>query len=264
MSKPLDGQVAIVTGASRGIGRVTAIELARLGASVAVVARTVTAREDLPGTIGRTVAEIEAAGGSALAIQADLLNPDDVERIVPTAVAHFGRLDILVNNAANTGDACFETFWEQTPSTWRESMEMNVTVPWILSRRAAEAMGDSGGLVLNIASGSGVHREAVPAPGEAGWLGAAYPTSKAALSQMTLHLGSELRASGIDVLAFEPGFTLVEAVAIYAETYGVDTALANAPAAVARAIGQVVVSPRRTEWAGRVVWFDHFNPADWV
>ena len=103
MTARLAGRVAIVTGASRGLGRATALALAAEGAAVAVVARTeVQWDQRLPGTIGETVAAIEEAGGRAVAIRADLLARDDIVRLVAEARAMLGPITILINNAAFT------------------------------------------------------------------------------------------------------------------------------------------------------------------
>ena len=103
MTARLSGRVAVVTGASRGLGRATAVALAAEGAAVAVVARTEQQWDErLPGTIGETVADIEAAGGRAVAIRADLLDREDLPRLVEEARAALGPITILVNNAAFT------------------------------------------------------------------------------------------------------------------------------------------------------------------
>ena len=103
MTGRLAGRAAIVTGASRGLGRSIALALAAEGAAVAVVARTEQVWNDkLPGTIGETVAEIEAAGGRAVAIRADLTDRDDLPRLVDEARDALGPITILVNNAAFT------------------------------------------------------------------------------------------------------------------------------------------------------------------
>jgi NAD(P)-dependent dehydrogenase (short-subunit alcohol dehydrogenase family) len=98
----LEGRVALVTGASRGIGRETALELARRGADVVVAARTVEPRSKLPGTIGETVAAIEGLGRRALAVRTDMANPSDIEALAEQALETFGRVDVLVNKAARS------------------------------------------------------------------------------------------------------------------------------------------------------------------
>lgn len=99
----LAGKVAVITGASRGIGKATALALARCGVSIVVTARTVDAQQShLPGTIGQTVAEIETLGGQALAVAADLSREEDLRRIVDSTLDRFGGVDFLVNNAAVT------------------------------------------------------------------------------------------------------------------------------------------------------------------
>ena len=103
MTRRLVGRAAIVTGASRGLGRAIALGLAAEGAAVAVVGRTEQVWDDrLPGTIGETVTEIEAAGGRAIAIRADLTNRDDIAGLVDAARDALGPITILVNNAAFT------------------------------------------------------------------------------------------------------------------------------------------------------------------
>ena len=103
MTGRLDGRAAIVTGASRGLGRAIALALAAEGAAVAVVGRTENVWDErLPGTIGETVADIEAAGGRAVAIRADLLDRDDIARLVDEARDALGPITILINNAAFT------------------------------------------------------------------------------------------------------------------------------------------------------------------
>ena len=98
----LSGKIAIVTGASRGIGRQAALALARRGANVAIAARTVHAGGGVAGTIGGALAEIEALGAEAIAVATDLSQEDDLQRLVQSTVDRFGGVDILVNNAAVT------------------------------------------------------------------------------------------------------------------------------------------------------------------
>ena len=98
----LNGRVAIVTGASRGVGRQVSLDLARRGVKVVLVARTVDRDPDLPGSLGETARLVEEAGGEALIIQADLAERADLKRIIDETMACFGGVDILVNNPAST------------------------------------------------------------------------------------------------------------------------------------------------------------------
>src|SRR5215218_10465621 len=95
-------RTAIVTGASRGIGKQVAIGLGRAGFDVVVAARTVDPHRRLPGTIGETVKEVAREGARALAVRTDMTSSADVERLVATTIEQFGRLDVVVNNAADT------------------------------------------------------------------------------------------------------------------------------------------------------------------
>jgi len=99
----IEGKVALVTGASRGVGKALALALAAEGASVACAARATDAQpQRTPGTLDETVLLVEEAGGRALAVPTNLAREEEVERMVATTIAHFGRVDILVNNAAIT------------------------------------------------------------------------------------------------------------------------------------------------------------------
>src|SRR5262245_46296550 len=139
--RPLQGKVAIVTGSARGIGRAIAVELAELGADVVVTARTVVPRDDdLTGTIHETAAAIAAAGSRALAIGADLSQPAERERIVREALDEFGRVDILVNNAADTSDNVFRGFEVTTPDEWATQIDLNLNCMYSLMKACVPSM----------------------------------------------------------------------------------------------------------------------------
>lgn len=243
--RPLDGKVAVVTGASRGIGRAVAIELARLGAQVVVTARTDAPRSDIAGSIVETVELITDEGGSAVAMRADLLVDSDLNRLAEDIIDRFGRVDILVNNAAYIGDAVFESVWDMSPESWRAMLELNVTVPWLLAKTFAPTMREEGGIVVNLSSVA-AHvldpSQPSPLPG-AGGLGAAYPTSKTALNQLTTTVGNELRAVGISMFAIDPGFTRSESTELLAARIGADPAWAHPVEDVAKAIARLVCYP---------------------
>ena len=184
----LRGAVALVTGASRGVGRAIAVALAHAGADVACAARATDARPlRLPGTIDATVREVEALGRRALAVPTDLSLPADVEDMVARTVAHFGRLDVLVNNAAITfpGDSALPM------KRWDLVMEVNLRAPLLAIRAALPGMtARRRGAILNVSSGAAVM--AIP-----GLL--VYGVSKAGLERLTTGLAEELRAHDIAV-----------------------------------------------------------------
>ena len=179
----LDGQVAIVTGAGRGIGRAIARRLAQEGASVAV--------SDLDVENAAGVAdEITAAGGKAISLRTDVSRKADADRVVEDTVAHFGRLDILVNNA---GIGAIVSLLETEESTWDALMNVNAKGVLLCSQAAARQMiaqGD-GGRIINNASGAGKM-----APGKDIPLGA-YAASKHAVVAITKQMGLELSPHGI-------------------------------------------------------------------
>lgn len=254
-TKPLAGKVAVVTGASRGVGRAVAVELADLGAQVVVTARTDAPRPDIAGTIGETIGRIEERGGKAVAVRADLLQGPDIARLVDETKAQFGRADILVNNAAYIGDAVFDSFWDMSAEDWRNMIELNLNVPWVLTKAFAGVMRQQGsGLVVNLSSGAAHVPDGAPMPlPGAGGLGAAYPTSKAAVNQFTAHVGNELRAVGIAMVAVDPGFARSESAEILASRLGADPAWAQPVEVAARAIGYIATCEDPMAYAGRFV-----------
>ena len=179
----LDGQVAIVTGAGRGIGRAIARRLAHEGASVAV--------SDLDVENAAGVAdEITAAGGKAISLRTDVSRKADADRVVEDTVAHFGRLDILVNNA---GIGAIVSLLDTDESTWDALMNVNAKGVLLCSQAAARQMiaQGGGGRIINNASGAGKM-----APGKDIPLGA-YAASKHAVVAITKQMGLELSSHGI-------------------------------------------------------------------
>ena len=141
----LDGQVAIVTGAGKGVGQGIARVLAEAGATVVGTART---QRDIEGTI----ADIENAGGKGLALVADAMSRPDGERVVNTAMERFGRIDILVNNV---GGSTYARFLDITDEDFRHTFDWCVTSAFIMSQLAAPHMLEAGhGSIVNISSGS--------------------------------------------------------------------------------------------------------------
>jgi len=171
----LDGQVAVVTGAGKGIGRGIALGFAEAGADVALAART---QADLDAV----AEQIEARGRRALVVPTDLMVSEELDRLVPATVEHFGRLDVLVNNAGGTMPrAAMDT----DERYFRTALHFNATVAFLLSTQAARAMVDTAGCgsIVNISSRSSdmVQTSFV-----------AYGAGKAALNMMTRNLAPEL------------------------------------------------------------------------
>ncbi|MFN0152504.1 MAG: SDR family NAD(P)-dependent oxidoreductase [bacterium] len=185
MTKALEGRAALITGGGTGIGRATALRLASMGAIVVV-----NGRREAP--LRETVAAIVAAGGRAFAAIGDVARDADAARIVAETVAHAGRLDILVNNAALVKR---KPFLETTPDDFRAILETNL-VGVVSVTRAAIPLMARGGAIVNVSTGAAIR--AVP-----GF--AAYGASKAALLYLTRILALECAPLAIRVNAVSPG-----------------------------------------------------------
>ncbi|MFN8643308.1 MAG: SDR family NAD(P)-dependent oxidoreductase [Candidatus Binatia bacterium] len=185
------GRIALVTGASRGVGRAVAIALAQAGADVACAARaTDGAPLPLPGTIDETVRAVQAAGRRGLAVATNLADPAQVERMVHTTLACFGRIDILVNNAAITfpGDLALPM------KRYDLIMAVNLRAPLQALQLVAEGMrARREGAIVNVSSAAALF--AVP-----GLM--AYGMSKAAMERMTVDCAAQLRPFEVAVNTF--------------------------------------------------------------
>jgi citronellol/citronellal dehydrogenase len=205
----LSDRVVVVTGASRGIGEAIARRFAGEGASVVCVART--AREGdhrLAGSLDTTVAAIQAAGGEAMAIAADIGLPESCEQVFAAARRGYGPVDVLVNNAALTW---FSPIAEFAVERWMRSFAVNVHAPFMLSRLALADMVPQGrGAIINISSGSARGPGRGPyahAPVLRG--GVLYGTEKAALERFTQGLAEEIYGSGVSVTCLSPSQVVV-------------------------------------------------------
>ena len=192
--RKLEDKVAIVTGASKGIGASIAKHLAAEGA--AVVVNYASSREGAD----RVVAEIARAGGRAIAIQADLAKPADVDRLFAETAKAFGRLDVLVNNA---GIYEFRPLEDITPEHLHKYVDVNVLGVLLASREAVKHFGPAGGSIINISSGA---TRLTPANS------AVYSATKAAVEAITGVLAKELGPRRIRVNAVLPGAVLTEGV----------------------------------------------------
>ncbi len=188
----LSEKVAVITGASRGIGRLIAVDLARRGARVVVSARNVEALDSL-------VAEITAGGGEALAVAADVAVAADADGLLAAAVQRFGRVDILVNNAGITRDGLLLRMKEED---WDAVLDTNLKGAFLCTRAAAKVMSKQKyGRIINISSVVGEMGN----PGQAN-----YCASKAGLLGLTKSVARELARRNITVNAVTPGFIVTD------------------------------------------------------
>jgi citronellol/citronellal dehydrogenase len=205
MPEDLGGKVAIVTGASRGIGKALAVGLAGAGAAVVCAARTeATEPGGLPGTIHQTATEIEAAGGRALAVRCDVGSEQDMAALVGRTVEVFGRVDVLVNNAMAPTRGRFEDI---TGADWDASMTTNVRSLFVLCREVLPHMAEvGGGSIINISSGGAEHGATANMP--PGFT--TYSVAKAAMERFTTAVAPELAERGIAINALRPGAVKTE------------------------------------------------------
>lgn len=209
--QPLAGKVAVITGASSGVGKAAAISWASLGADIVASARSDAPRPDGYPSLLDTRAGVEAEGRRCVAVRVDVANPADIERLRDETQAAFERVDIVMNNAAalETGPMN-KSFADMTLDEWRYQIDVNLTGPWLVTKTFLPALMANGGLVINVTSGPLPDQPPyMRLPGQ-GYPGAAYPTSKAGLNRMTEVLANELRQYGIAVVAFHPGRARVE------------------------------------------------------
>ena len=199
----LEGKVAIVTGASRGIGVGIGERFAAEGAAVALVARTVEPRPGLPGTLLETASRIEAAGGRCIVVQADLADPGSRARIVDETLSALGPVDILVNNAAR---AFYEPAQAISEKRLRLSFEINFTAPFDLMQRVIPVMRErGGGWIVNLSSSTSKATAGPPWDDFSRNRGVGtYASTKAALERMSLALAAELHDDGIAVNTLAP------------------------------------------------------------
>ena len=202
-SKPAEGLVALVTGASRGIGAAIAYRLAAEGAEVGIVARSMDAHPHLPGTLRQTALDIRDLGGRVVALPGDLSDPLTRRRIIEDALGRLGRVDILVNNASAAYYMPFEHYSEKR---YRIAFELNVRAPFDLTQGLLPGMRErKRGWILNISAGTARHPQGPEYDdfSRAGG-GILYGMTKAALDRFSTGLAAEVAGEGISVSSLSP------------------------------------------------------------
>lgn len=234
------GRTAIVTGASRGIGAAVALALGRRGANVACAARATAANPlRLPGTVDETARAVSEAGGTGLAVPCDLTSDDDIERLISVTLDRFGRLDMLVNNAA----VSFGGDLDIPMKRFDVLMAINVRAPLVATRLARPHLAEApdGGRILNVGS--------VTATGFFPSM-LTYGASKAALEHLTVTSAAVLSADGIAVNCYRidaqvasEGYVMNAPDADHSQWADVATA----------ADGAIWMLSQLTDWTGRIV-----------
>jgi NAD(P)-dependent dehydrogenase (short-subunit alcohol dehydrogenase family) len=259
-------QVAVVTGASRGIGKAIAVELARAGYDIAALARTVhegEAREHsstlkrsdtspLPGSLDATADLVRAEGRECLVLPADLLDHTSLEAAIARVLAEWGRVDVLVNNGRYVGPGHMDHIVDTPVQVLRDHLEANALAPVTLIKAVLPGMLERGaGTIINLTSSAGYEDPPAPA-GQGGW-GLGYAFSKGAVHRIAGVLAVELGDAGIRAFSIQPGFIATERIRQDMGAFGFD-ASTGAPAEV---VGKVCVwlleSPEAAELNGQCV-----------
>ena len=244
-ASPLSGRVAVVTGASRGIGKGIAIGLGEAGATVYVTGRT---RGTGDRTIDTTAELVSLAGGQGLAVEVDHAIDDEIDGLFRLVKSEHGGLDILVNNVFKIPDppAWEGGFWEHPLEIWDDQVGIGLRSHYVASRSAAPLLFRcTGSMIFNITSPAGFTY----------LFNAAYSIGKAALDRMTHDLGIELLPKGVSVIGLRPGPVRTEFIQDQASagvsvlTEGVET-----PIFIGRVVAAIATDQDRFEMTGRVHW----------
>jgi NAD(P)-dependent dehydrogenase (short-subunit alcohol dehydrogenase family) len=256
-------QVAFVTGASRGIGRVCAIELARQGFNVAVTARTVnpgeprnhssTIRESdlspLPGSLSEVAASIREAGAQALVIPADLLDKASLEAAATSVLEQWDRVDVVIHNGRYIGPGHMDRFVDTPIELLEKQIYANVIAPLVLNKIFLPGMLErKHGTIVNISSAAGYADPTKPA-GEGGW-GMGYGVSKGAFHRVAGFLAVELGDQGIRCFNIAPGQIMTERIAQDMAKFGIPNE--GAPAEViAKVVTWLLTDPEADDLNGQ-------------
>lgn len=252
MDDRVDGKVALVTGASRGVGKGVALALGEAGAIVYITGRTVSGEQrttPLEGTLDATAAEVRAHGGECVAIRCDHRDDDAVRNVLSRIQSERGRLDVLVNNAwggyeplhAGRFDEFQAPFWEQPLEFWDGMFAAGVRTHYVSASFAAPLMLEHGGLIVNISSFASVNSKENVALG----------TAKAATDRLSLLMSEQLRAHGVAVVSLYPGLVRTEGILKWKDY--IDLSNAESPLFVGRAVAALAADPRLMDRTGETL-----------
>lgn len=251
--RSLEGRVALVTGASRGVGKGVALGLGEAGATVYVTGRTTEegqAAVSLPGTIHQTAKEVTELGGICIAVRCDHVDDDQVRKLFQQIYAEQGRLDILVNNVwggyefYNDGTEFWNEagFWSAPVSRWDKSFQAGVRAHYVASVLAAPIMVvQRSGLIVNISFFAAQRNDR----------GVAYGVAKAADDRMVACMAHELREHNVAAVSLYPGLVRTESVMKAAEYF--DLSNSESPQFIGRAVAALATDSKITEKSGRIL-----------
>jgi NAD(P)-dependent dehydrogenase (short-subunit alcohol dehydrogenase family) len=252
-------KVALVTGASRGIGRCGALALAERGYDVAITGRTVHEGDGrvgevvVPGSLDKTAGELRALGRDVLAVAMDVTDRDSIRNAYDRVIAEWGRVDVLVNNAPYSGPGTEAKLLDIDLGLAARIVEGNYLNQLYLTQLALPAMAERGsGTIINLGSGSALVAPPAPA-GEGGW-SLAYCASKAAFHQIAVVVDVEYRARGVRAFTMEPGYTVTERQLALAheDTYGKHFA-GDPPEVAGAVIAWLAAEPAADRFLGKMV-----------
>jgi NAD(P)-dependent dehydrogenase (short-subunit alcohol dehydrogenase family) len=250
----LDGIVAVVTGASRGLGRGIALGLGEAGATVYVTGRSTDAAPgELPGTVGDTAGAVDAAGGHGVAVVCDHRDDDAVAGVFNRIRAEQGRLDVLVNNAQASPPQPVlwggVPFWQLPTHLWDDLLEVGLRSHFVASARAVPVMVAGGrGLIINVASHSAINGKK---PGGGGAI-LPYSVAKAGLHRLTSDMAAELDGTAITVVEVWPHATRTEGVLAAPQTFG-DLASWHEPILTGRVLAALIAAHNWPERHGQAL-----------
>lgn len=253
----------MVTGASRGIGKATAVALARSGFDVAITARTMRegdgmddsraegSRVPVPGSLETTAALVEHEGCRALPVSMDLLDRASLTAAVDRVIAEWGRIDLLVNNAVHTGPGSMSRFEDTTIETIETKLAANVVAQVVLVKQVLGHMLErGGGTLVNVSSAVAVTDPPAPV-GQGGW-GAAYAMSKGALHRLAGILAVE--HPPLSVFNVDPGYVVTERMEVNAKALGLEGVYPGAPPSVpASVIAWLATAPTAHALSGQTI-----------
>ena len=245
----LRGQIAVVTGASRGVGKGIALGLGEAGATVYVTGRTVDeATSPRPGTIGKTAEEVTNAGGRGIAVRCDHASDDEVVALFQRVRKEQGRVDVLVNNAFSVPETPIfgGKFWEYPVGLWDQLFHVGCRGQYVASHTVAPMMVAQGrGLIVNVSSFAGK-----------GYVfNVAYGVGKAAVDRMAKDMAVELGPHGVTCVSLWPGVVRTEYLVEASSRGEVPFAIVNgeSPQFSGRAVAAFAADPKREEKNGQVL-----------